>query len=123
MAPKVAIPVLALLLAAGLFFYRAGRSPDEGGRAGLYRIQVTVLGPDGRPAGDDVRVWSARGGDGWKVAGGWRVELPASLRPADGRFTVFASREDGSQGGVEVRLPDAPGEQPMKAILRLSANP
>lgn len=120
MVSKRAIPVLALLLAAGLFYYLGSRPPAEDDRADLYRIHVAVLGPDGSPAGG-ARVWSARGGDGRKVEGGWLIELPASLRPADGRFTVFASREDGSQGGVEVRLPDAPEEEPMRATLRLSA--
>jgi hypothetical protein len=122
MATKLAVPVLALLLVAGLVYYLADWAPAGEDRADLYRIHVTVLGPDGLPA-DDVRVWSARTGDGRKVEGGWQIELPASLRPADGKVIVFAVREEGLKGAVTIQLGDAPGVESIHATIPLSPLP
>jgi hypothetical protein len=37
----------------------------------IYRVRVTVIGPQGTPV-EDAKVWSSIGGEPKKVAGGWQ---------------------------------------------------
>jgi Carboxypeptidase regulatory-like domain len=57
---------------------------------GVYRVRVTVLGPDGSPV-DDAHVSSSIGGEPKKVEGGWEFDIPPQTRPADGKVIFFAS--------------------------------
>jgi hypothetical protein len=57
----------------------------------VYRLRVTVLGPQGQPV-EDTEVHSSVGGEQKKVQGGWEVDIPASALPVDRKLTVFADR-------------------------------
>ena len=60
------------------------------GERGIYRVRVTVLGPNQMPV-EEARVWSSVGGEAKKVAGGWQFDIPAATKPSDGKLTVYAS--------------------------------
>ena len=76
------------------------------GSPAIYRVRVTVVGPQGTPV-DDAKVWSSMGGESKKVAGGWQFDIPAAARPADGALTIWASLESAYlKGSQEVRLAD-----------------
>jgi len=60
------------------------------GERAIYRVRVTVLGPNQMPV-EDARVWSSMGGEAKKVAGGWQFDIPAAIKPSDGKLTVYAS--------------------------------
>ena len=60
------------------------------GSLAIYRVRVTVVGPQGTPV-EDAKVWSSMGGEPKKVAGGWQFDIPAAARPADGKLTIWAS--------------------------------
>jgi len=82
----------------------------------IYRVRVTVVGPEGTPV-EDARVWSSMGGEPKKVAGGWQFDIPAAARPADGKLTVWASVEAAYLKGSQEMQLDAdhnPG-----AVIRL----
>ena len=70
----------------------------------IYRVRVTVVGPEGTPV-DETRVWSSIGGEPKKVTGGWEFDIPAGSRPTDGKLTVWASQEAAYlKGNQEVKL-------------------
>jgi hypothetical protein len=70
----------------------------------IYRVRVTVVGPQGTPV-DDAKVWSSMGGEPKKVAGGWQFDIPAASRPADGKLTIWASLEAAYlKGNKDVQL-------------------
>jgi|GEM_PF-1479881 len=58
--------------------------------SGVYRVRVTVLGPDGSPA-EDARVVSSLGGETKKVSGGWEIDIPGARSGASRRLTVLAT--------------------------------
>jgi len=65
-------------------------SPD------LYRLRVTVLGPQGQSV-DDAEVHSM--GEKKKVDGGWEVDIPAGSLPVDRKVTISAVRPSAFQHG------------------------
>lgn len=70
----------------------------------IYRVRVTVVSPESTPV-EDAKVWSSMGGEPKKVAGGWQFDIPSAARPADGKLTVWASRDAAYQkGSREVQL-------------------
>jgi len=70
----------------------------------LYRLRVTVLGPQGQPV-DGAEVRSSVGGEKKKVEGGWELDVPAGILPADRKVTVYADADkDFSHGSREVVL-------------------
>jgi hypothetical protein len=64
----------------------------------IYRVRITVIGPQGTPT-EDAKVWSSIGGEPKKVAGGWQFDIPATSRPADGKLTVWASMDSAYLNG------------------------
>ncbi len=68
----------------------------------IYRMRVTVLGPQGQPV-DDAEVRSSVGGEKKRVDGGWELDVPAGILPADRKVTVYADK-DFSHGSREVVL-------------------
>jgi len=73
-------------------------SPD------LYRLRVTVLGPQGQPV-EDAEVRSTVGGERKKVEGGWQVDVPAGALPADRTVTVYADKPSAFlRGSREITL-------------------
>src|ERR1035441_3121738 len=74
--------------------------------AAIYRVRVTVVGPEGTRV-EEAKVWSSMGGEPKKVAGGWQFDIPAASRPADGKLTFWASLDAAYlKGSREVRLDD-----------------
>lgn len=67
----------------------------------LYRLRVTVL-EKGQPV-EDAEVRSSVGGEKKKVEGGWELDVPAGILPADRKVTVYADK-DFSHGRREVIL-------------------
>jgi len=57
----------------------------------VYRLRVTVLGPQGQPV-ENAEVRSSAGGEQKKFQGGWEVDVPASTLPADRKVTVYADK-------------------------------
>jgi len=68
----------------------------------LYRLRVTVLGPQGQPV-DGAEVRSSVGGEKKKVEGGWELDVPGGILPADRKVTVYADK-DFAHGSREVVL-------------------
>jgi len=56
----------------------------------LYRLRVTVLGTQGSVDGAEVR--SSVGGEKKQVEGGWELDVPAGILPADRKVTVYADK-------------------------------
>jgi hypothetical protein len=74
------------------------------GMFAIYRIRVTVVGPQGTPV-EDAEVWSSLGGEPKKVAGGWQFDIPSAARSADSKVTLWASLNAAFlKGSLEVRL-------------------
>jgi len=70
----------------------------------VYRLRVTVLSPQGQPV-EDAEVRSSVGGELKKAQGGWELDLPASVLPADRKVTVYANKTIAYlQGSREVVL-------------------
>jgi hypothetical protein len=70
----------------------------------IYRVRITVVGQQGTPV-EDAKVWSSLGGEPKKVEGGWEFDIPAVLRPLDGRLTVWASVDTAYlYGSTELQL-------------------
>jgi len=85
----------------------------------IYRVRVTVLGPEGTPV-EDAKVWSSAGGEPKKVAGGWQFDVPAAARPVDGKLTIWASVDAAYlRGSQEVRLA---GDRNPEATIRLNSD-
>jgi hypothetical protein len=57
---------------------------------GIYRVRITLLGLDTQPD-DNAVVNSSVGGEFKKVKGGWEVDIPPQIRPADGKVTFYGS--------------------------------
>jgi len=85
----------------------------------IYRVRVTVIGPQGTPV-EDAKVWSSMGGEPKKVAGGWQFDIPAATRPADGNLTIWASLDAAYlKGSQEVRLA---GDRNPAVTIRLDSD-
>ena len=65
---------------------------------GLYRIRISVLGPDHSPI-VNAHVSSSIGGEPKKVEGGWEFDIPPQTRPADDKVVLFATVEDAFLSG------------------------
>lgn len=57
---------------------------------GIYRVRVTVLGPDRTPI-EDAQVSSSSGGEPKKTADGWEFDIPPQSRPADNKVVLRAT--------------------------------
>jgi hypothetical protein len=75
----------AILSAAYVDVFRL-RSKD----ASMYRVRVTVMGPNGAPV-EQAQIWSSVGGEPKKVSAGWEFDIPASITPRNGKVTIFAA--------------------------------
>ncbi len=75
----------AILSAAYVDVFRL-RSKDTS----VYRVRIIVIGPDGVPV-EQAQVWSSVGGEPKKVSAGWEFDIPASIKPSDGKLTIFAA--------------------------------
>jgi hypothetical protein len=74
------------------------------GSLAVYRVRVNVINPQGVPV-EDAKVWSSVGGEPKKVASGWEFDIPAAVKPADGKLTVWASLDAAYwKGSREVQL-------------------
>ena len=97
-----AIVLLGLFPIAGSLYVKAAEQSQ------IYRVRVTVVGPDGTPR-DDARVWSSLGGEPKAVQGGWQFDIPKSAIPTTGALTVFAKLAPEFLFGQEtVRLQNDP---------------
>jgi hypothetical protein len=99
----ISIPVCLVILMVGWCF-----TPWASIRArpDVYRLRVTVIDPVGTPV-DGAKVWSSIGGEQKTVPGGWEIDIPSGIKPADGRLTVYASKESAFLKGQEdLRLAD-----------------
>jgi hypothetical protein len=100
-----------------LFWWRSPLAPI-GVDDGTFRVRVTVLGSQGVPQDDGVRVWSSLGGEAKKVSGGWEIEIASSKRPEDKKLTLYAEKATHFETGkVEVEL-DKPGEKSVTLWLK-----
>lgn len=82
--------------------------------ADIYRVGVTVVDqmgtpvvdPLGRPP-DDLKVWASIKAAPQPVPGGWEFDIPYSIKPADSKLVIRASRENSFlTGEVELVLGD-----------------
>jgi hypothetical protein len=97
-----AIIFLAILTGIVAYGYAVVRAIP--GNAGIYRLRVTVVRPNGVPS-EDARVWSSFGGEPKKVAGGWQFDIPTASVPADGQVTLYAAEEASFlRGEAQVKL-------------------
>lgn len=74
-------------------------------RSSLYQVSVNVLGADKRPV-LDAKLISAPSGTQKKTDSGWEIHIPESALGQVKKLTVWASREDGSNGSSEMLLSD-----------------
>jgi hypothetical protein len=71
---------------------------------GAYHVRVTVLNSQGTPT-DDAHVWSDRGGEAAKVAGGWEFVIPAGPLTNNATLTIYAEvASDFLAGNTQVAL-------------------
>lgn len=84
---------------------------------GLYRVRVTVLGPQGEMV-EKASLTSAPSGDKKEVDGGWELDIPAGSLPESHKLTLYARHPATSsqaireltlgkdfQPTIEIRLP------------------
>jgi hypothetical protein len=72
----------------------------------LYRVRVTLIGSDQVPT-DEAKVWSSIGGEPKRVSAGWEFDIPAAVRPVDGKLAIFAAVPNaGLLGNAEIVLAD-----------------
>lgn len=57
----------------------------------IYRVRVTVLGPQGQPV-EEAEVRSSVGGEKKRAEGGWELDISASTLPVDRHLTLFAEK-------------------------------
>jgi hypothetical protein len=93
----ISIPVCLVILMVGWCFTPWASIKA---RPDVYRLRVTVIGPPGTPV-DGAKVWSSVGGEQKTVPGGWEIDIPSGVKPADGRLTVYASKESAFLKGQE----------------------
>lgn len=88
--PKIKILIFFLMF-SGVVAYGVAISRAVSGTSnvGVYQVRVVVLSPQGTPV-DDSKVWSSVGGESMRVEGGWQLIIPAAVKPADGKVTVYA---------------------------------
>jgi hypothetical protein len=83
---SILLLVLGPILSAAYVEVFRVRSKDTS----VYRIRVTVLDTTQMPL-EDAKVWSSIGGEPKKVSAGWEFDVPAAVRPADGKVEIFAA--------------------------------
>jgi hypothetical protein len=89
----------ALLIALGAYVYF-----NWGDKGGIYRVRATVISPQGVPV-ENAYVWSLVGGEAKRVAGGWEFNIPAAIKPQDGKVTLVAEQKDAYlKGQTELTL-------------------
>jgi len=57
----------------------------------VYRLRVTVVGPQGQLV-EDAEVRSSVGGEQKRVSGGWEMDIPVGGLPADRKVIVYAAK-------------------------------
>lgn len=82
--------ILALVLGATLTAAYIDAFRIKSTERSVYRVRVTVIGPDGMPV-EQAQVWSSVGGEAKQVSAGWEVDIPASIKPSDGKITILAA--------------------------------
>jgi hypothetical protein len=88
--------MFALIFAGVLMFgFAISRSLDL---PDLYRVKVIVLDVQGLPV-ETAKVWSAFGGEGKKVSGGWEFDIPGSAMPVDKTLDVYATEDSAFLSG------------------------
>lgn len=67
----------------------------------IYRVRVTVVDPQGVPVVDplgrppeDLKVWANISAAAQPVPGGWQFDITSSIKPANGKLTVRALKEN-----------------------------
>ena len=71
---------------------------------GVYHVQVVVMRPD-QTTVDIAQVKSLSGGELKMVGGGWELDLPRQIRPADGRVSLSAAvKDEFLKGGTTIVL-------------------
>lgn len=86
---------------------------------GIYRVHIVVVGPDEQPL-NDAEITTSIGGEIKKTSGGWELDIPPQVRPADRKVTIYASVKDGFVAGSSTLfLADdfyPPARVPLKAL-------
>lgn len=86
----------------------AGRRSVTRSRPDIYRVRVTLIGPEKRPI-DDADMWSTYGGEKMRVEGGLIFQIPAASIPKDGKLTLYASKDNAFlRGQGELQLGNEP---------------
>lgn len=86
----------------------AGRRSVTRPRPDIYRVRVTLIGPEKRPI-DDADMWSTYGGEKLRVEGGLIFQIPAASIPKDGKLTLYASKDNAFlRGQGELQLGNEP---------------
>lgn len=88
----------------------------------IYRVRVTVLDPQQVPV-SDAEIQASVSGERKKVDGGWEFDIPAASKPADGKLTVYASKQAASLYGEEGLVLDKDPNPTLKIQLRKDAPP
>jgi predicted ribosome-associated RNA-binding protein Tma20 len=88
--PFTAWALAAVIIVLGLAPVAASRLVQS---RGVYRVRLVVLRPD-QSLADIAQVKSSNGGDLKMVDGGWELDIPSQLRPADGKVAFSATVKD-----------------------------
>jgi hypothetical protein len=89
------------------------------GSSSIYRVRVSVIGPEGTPV-EDAKVGSSMGGEPKKIATGWEFDIPSESRPKDGKLTVWASLDSAYlKASREVQLE---GDRNLAVIIHLESD-
>lgn len=87
-------PTVALIVTIGLVIMIIGLAPLASSTylqtRNLYIVRVFVLGVEKQPT-DEAHLTSSSGGEAKKIQGGWELDIPPPVRPADGKVILFAS--------------------------------
>lgn len=77
------------------------QSPVNKSRSDIYRVRVAIVDASGTPvvdpsgrAPDDLKVWSSISASSQPAPGGAELIIPYSIKPADGKLIIRASREN-----------------------------
>ena len=85
---------------------------------GIYRVHIVVVGPDEQPL-NDAEITTSIGGEIKKASGGWELDIPPQVRPADRKVTIYAVKDGFVPGSSTLFLVDdfyPPARVPLKAL-------
>jgi hypothetical protein len=69
----------------------------------VYRVRLVVIRPD-QSVADIAQVRTSNGGELKMVDGGWQLDIPPQMRPADGNIAFFADVKDEFLAGKSTLL-------------------